>query len=123
MKTLAGSFATAWTRQFGTSDTDVAGGIAANGAGYVVVGTTNGNLSGQNLGYSDAFSRRYDGAGGIVWTRPFGTELQDSGDAVAVDANGYMVLGTTDGSFTGPGGPLGENDLFVRRYSRAGHVL
>jgi hypothetical protein len=120
---LAGSFTAAWTRQFGTTDTDAAGGIAADGAGYVVVGVTNGNLSGQNKGYSDAFIRRYDGSGGIVWTRQFGTQLQDSGDAVAVDAGGYTVLGTTDGVFGGPGGTLGRNDLFVRRYSRAGQVL
>lgn len=121
--TLAGSFTSAWTRQFGTTDTDAAGGIAADGAGYVVVGVTNGSLRGQNLGYSDAFIRRYDSSGGVVWTRQFGTQLQDSGDAVAVDANGYTVLGTTDGAFGGPGGTLGQDDLFVRRYDKAGHVM
>ena len=37
---------TAWTRQFGTTAEDVAGGIAADSEGITVVGTTGGELKG-----------------------------------------------------------------------------
>ena len=73
-------------------------------------------------GGSDAFIRRYDRAGKVLWTRQFGTGAQDLGHDVAADAGGLTVLGSTDGSFSGSGGTLGIDDLFVRRYGRDGHV-
>ena len=72
-------------------------------------------------GGSDAFIRRYDRAGKVLWTRQFGTGAQDMGQDVAADGGGLTVLGSTDGSFSGSGGTLGVDDLFVRRYDRDGH--
>ena len=56
----------------------------------------------------------------MLWTHQFGTDAQDTGQDVAADAGGLTVLGSTDGSFSGSGGTLGTNDLFVRRYDRNG---
>jgi hypothetical protein len=113
----------AWTRHFGTGAEDVAGGIAADGAGVTVVGTTGGSLAGTLRGPSDAFIRRYDRSGRVLWTRQFGTDGQDWAIDVAADGAGITVLGATDGSFTGPGSTPGTKNIFVRRYSRAGTVL
>ena len=77
---------------------------------------------GRCRGSNDVFIRRYDFAGGVLWTRQFGTAGQDWATDVAADANGLTVLGATDGSFSGTG-RNDANDLFVRRYDRAGTVL
>jgi hypothetical protein len=119
--TLAAS--TAWTRQFGTRAEDAAGGIAADKQGITVVGTTSGNLTRTVRGYTDAFIRRYDRAGRVLWTRQFGTAGQDHAIGVAADAGGLTVVGVTDGSFSGGAGTPGVKDVFLRRYDRAGHVL
>ena len=112
---------TAWTRQLGTKVEDTAGGIAADSGGVTIVGTTQGNLARTLRGFSDAFIRRYDRSGRVLWTRQFGTDGQDWAIDVAADAGGITVLGATDGSFTGD--PAGSKDLFVRRYDRSGKVL
>ena len=109
-----------WTRHLGTKADDVAGGIAADGSGITIVGTTGGHITRNVRGGSDAFIRRYDRHGQVLWTRQFGTDAQDIGQDVAADPGGLTVLGSTDGSFSGSGGTLGINDLFVRRYNRNG---
>jgi len=118
--TLAAS--TAWTRQFGTTAEDVAGGIASDAEGITVVGTTNGTLKGELDGFSDGFIRRYDRDGHILWTRQFGTAGQDWAVDVAADGSGITVLGQTDGTFGSP--EIRTNlDLYVRRYDRDGTHL
>jgi hypothetical protein len=112
-----------WTRHLGTKADDAAGGIAADGTGITIVGTTGGNLTHPVKGGSDAFIRRYDRSGSVLWTHQFGTDAQDVGQDVAADAGGLTVLGSTDGSFSGSGGTLGVDDLFVRRFDRNGTKL
>src|SRR3990172_7232000 len=113
----------AWTRHLGSGVEDVAGGIAADSGGVTIVGTTGGNIARTVRGPSDAFIRRYDRAGRVLWTRQFGTDGQDWAIDVAADRAGITVLGATDGSFTGSAGVPGIKDLFVRRYDRSGNVL
>lgn len=51
---------TMWVDQFGTDDTDIALGLAADGSGHViVVGITEGDLDGENQGSADVFVRKY----------------------------------------------------------------
>ncbi|HEY6570543.1 MAG TPA: hypothetical protein VIZ22_09645 [Candidatus Limnocylindrales bacterium] len=113
----------AWTRHLGSKAEDVAGGIAADGKGITIVGTTGGKITHKVEGGSDAFVRRYDRRGAVLWTRQFGTDAQDIGQDVAADGGGVTVLGSTDGSFSGSGGTLGIEDVFVRRYDRDGKRL
>jgi hypothetical protein len=114
---------TTWTRQFGTTAEDVAGGIAQDSTGFTVVGTTGGPLVRAVKGGADAFIRRYDRSGKLLWTRQFGTDGQDMAVDVAADSGGITVVGVTDGSFSGGATTLGTDDLFVRRYSRSGTHL
>ena len=112
-----------WTRQFGTVGEELAGGIAQDKGGFTIVGTTGGPLKHEVKGANDAFIRRYDRSGKVLWTRQFGTGSQDMAVDVAADSGGLTVLGVTDGSFTGGTTTPGTDDLFVRRYDRQGNVL
>jgi hypothetical protein len=118
--TLAAS--TAWTRQFGTTAEDIAGGIASDAGGITVVGSTNGSLKGELDGFSDGFIRRYDHDGHVLWTKQFGTAGQDWAVDVAADGAGITVLGQTDGTFGSPEIRT-DRDLYVRRYDRNGTHL
>jgi hypothetical protein len=104
-----------WTHQFGTLGVDVALGVAADASGVYVAGETNATLSGQaSTGDQDAFVRKYDAAGNVVWTRQFGTSGSDTAHGVAVDASGVYVAGETSGIFPGQAGS-GGRDAFVAK--------
>src|SRR5713101_2110893 len=68
-----------WIRQFGTSANDYAFAVvvSADGAEYVC-GYTMGTLPDQtSAGANDAFVRKYDPFGNVIWTRQFGTPSDD----------------------------------------------
>ena len=109
-----------WTRQFGSSNSDAALAAAADSSGVYVAGTTFGTLPDQtNVGQEDAFLRKYDPDGNILWTRQFGTAGSEANTAVAPDSSAVYVSGTTDGAFAGQtDGPF--SDVYVRRYDLNG---
>jgi hypothetical protein len=112
-----------WTRQFGTSASDYAYGAAADASGDVyVVGATFGVLQGGGSGDWDAYIRKYNDSGDLLWTRQFGTATTDGAIAVAVHPNGTVyVAGYTHGDLQGAG--KGDSDVFLRKYSATGDVL
>jgi hypothetical protein len=111
-----------WCRQFGASnDLMNIGGVAADATGVYVGGSLFGRFRGQHrVGRQDAFVRRYDLAGNVVWTRQFGTHRLDATTDVALGGGGLYVLGTTNGPLEGPG--AGLDDVFLRRYTLDGEV-
>lgn len=120
-----------WTRQFGHERHDEILGVAVDGSGDVyVTGYTDSSFEGYaNPGGRDAFVRKYDAEGNVVWTRQFGSESaaggqpNDKGLDVAVDAGGSIyVAGSTTGVFEGEKSG-GGNDGFVRKMDSQGeHV-
>jgi hypothetical protein len=110
-----------WTRQFGTSNADVAAGIATDGNGNVyATGSTTGALEGSNAGSSDAFIRSYDSSGNHRWTRQFGTSSSEVALGIATDANGNVyTTGYTTGALEGSN--AGSNDAFIRSYDSSGN--
>jgi hypothetical protein len=113
----------AWTHQFGSSDYDVAWGIAVSGTDAYVAGWTLGALPGQtNAGGADGFLRRLDASGNEVWTIEFGTRKDDYAFPVAMDATGLYVLGATYGTFAGQT-KLGGGDGFLAKFDTAGNEL
>jgi hypothetical protein len=109
-----------WTRQFGTGVWDWSNAVAANGPGVYVVGATEGALPGQTKqGEGDAFVRKYDHAGNLMWTRQFGTGELDESRAITVDGTGVYLTGETWGAFPGWTNQ-GSGDGFVRKYGPAG---
>jgi uncharacterized protein (TIGR03437 family) len=109
-----------WTRQFGTGSTDEATAVAADSSGIYVTGRTNGDLAPPGQGGFDAFLRKYDAAGTVVWTRQFGSSTTDAAYAVAVNASGVYVGGETSGAFPGFTKAGGLYDAFVARFDLAG---
>ncbi len=103
-----------WTRQFGTSSSDIARGVAVDASGNVyVAGETFGALEGSNAGSNDTFVRKLSTTGTALWTRQFGTSGSEFANAVAVDASGNVfIAGQT--SFTLGGMSLTTYEVFVR---------
>jgi hypothetical protein len=110
-----------WTRQFGTVAQDYAAAVATDGTGIYVVGRTQGNLStGGDGSNEDAFIRRYDADGALVWTRQFGTGDIEQAYGVATDSTGIYVAGVTGGDFAGR---IGARDGFLRKYDAGGNAI
>lgn len=111
-----------WADQFGTSGADFASGVAVDAAGTLfVVGVTSGALAGSNLGGSDAYLRKYDVSGNVIWNRQFGTSATEQVGGVALFGNYVYVVGTTSGVLTGSN--AGLDDVFLRKYDVNGNVV
>ena len=114
-----------WTSQFGSWDRDFARDVAVDGAGGVyVVGETEGTLPGlRSAGGRDAFVRRYDAAGRVLWTRQFGGGGGEGAWGVAVDAAGNAyVSGSTRAALPGQTAN-GDWDGFVVKLTPSGDRL
>jgi hypothetical protein len=103
-----------WTRQIATPANDFASEVSvAPDGSVIVVGSTAGVLTGaSNAGDEDAFVRRYDASGNVLWTRQLGTAMKDVATGVDADGARVVVGGTTNGDITGLGAPGGQ-DAFV----------
>jgi phage-related protein len=112
-----------WTRQFGTGTSDYGGGVSADGLGNVyIAGATRGSLGGPNAGDFDAFVRKYDDDGVLLWTRQLGMGDDDFVSSVSSDGLGNVyIAGRTDGSLGGPN--AGDYDALVSKYDDAGNLL
>lgn len=111
-----------WTDQFGTSAVDLAQGVAVDASGNVfVAGYTQGTLPGQvSAGSQDAYVRKYNSAGTLVWTSQFGSTVSDSADAIAIDPSGNVIVaGQTLGTLPGQAS-AGAADAWVRKLTTAG---
>ena len=113
----------AWTKQFGTTESDSVSAIAVNSSNQViVVGTTEGSIESTNFGITDIFVRKYSNSGNALWTRQFGTNSIDQANAVVVDSlDNIFVTGYTNGSLEGSN--LGIGDIFIRKYDTNGNVI
>ena len=114
-----------WSRQIGTATDadDQVRGIALDGSGIYVAGSTADALPGQtSAGNADVFVRKYDPAGTEVWTRQFGTSSFDQARAITVHASGVYLAGLTSGTLPGQTSG-GAHDAFVRKYDVGGKEL
>jgi len=104
-----------WTRQFGTPGTDMALAVATDPKSdhVYVVGFTGGALGGPSAGGNDAFVRKYNGAGSLLWTRQFGTDQHDEFAGVVVRSkNGDVAVAGSTLVVPEEGDPHG--DVIVR---------
>jgi hypothetical protein len=112
-----------WTRQFGTPESDETLSMAIDASGLYLAGMTTGAMAGQtSAGSVDAFVRKYDFAGRVVWTRQFGTSKYDDVLGIAVSAQGVYVAGNTTGAWPGHVN-AGDYDVFVRKYDLNGGAV
>ena len=109
-----------WVRQFGTPSDDSGSAVAVDATGVYVAGRTAlGIFPGDSY---DAYLRKYDLDGTVLWTRPIATESFDYANAVAADGSGVSIAGHTGGSLQwGVGG--GGVDAYVQKYDVNGTLL
>ena len=111
-----------WKRQLGTGDNDDTFSVAVDGLGNAyMTGYTLGSLGGPNAGSYDAYLAKYDGAGGLLWTRQLGTGQADDALSVALDRSGNAyIAGRTWGALgeTNAGG----GDSMLAKYDSAGNL-
>lgn len=111
-----------WTR--------LLGGVAADGATGLVVGTdgaiyicgsTEGSLQGQaSAGGGDAFLSKFDPNGSHLWSRLVGSSNFDAAQSVSLGTNGNLFLaGVTEGGFDGQLN-RGQRDGFLSQFSPDG---
>jgi hypothetical protein len=115
-----------WTKQFGTSASEDAGGIAVDNSGNVYVAGniySDGAFPGQtSSGNTDTFVRKYDGSGNEVWTRQFGSPESEDTYGVAVDPSGNVyVAGYTWGVL--PGQTVSGGSFLVKFVEEAVEVV
>lgn len=104
-------------RQFGTTLNDQARSVAIDTGGNVLVA----GFLGVNGG--DAFVRKYDPSGVLLWDRPFGSTGYDIAFALAVGPGDVVhVAGRVTGALPGHTA-LGSADAFVRTYAANGTEL
>ncbi len=103
-----------WTQQFGSASTDFLASTCAFGGAVYAAGITAGELT-TTAGGEDAFVRRYDTNGTIVWTRQFGDLEDDGAVGIAADASGVYVVGRIESG--------GVDAAFVRKFDHSGATL
>jgi hypothetical protein len=109
-----------WTVQFGTNNYDAVMGISARTDGVYAGGFTRGTLQ-ASAGGLDAYVRKFDTSGGVLWTRQFGTAADEAVLAVTSDASGVVVAGWTTGELQGTSS--GKTDAFVRKFDSSGNAV
>jgi hypothetical protein len=112
-----------WTQQIGTTVGDYGTSIALDAMGNPYLsGFTEGSLGGTNAGGIDAFIAKFDDAGNMQWVKQLGSAMNDSSNAVAVDATGNTYFGgRTSGNL---GGTLkGLTDGFLAKFDAAGNSI
>ena len=111
-----------WARQFGTTVEDYTLAVTLDGSGYpILAGETSGRLAGASAaGGLDGFVRQYDPNGAVVWTRQFGSPLDDYAVGATVAPNGdVLAVGTTAGALPGHKS-AGEHDAFIVAFGGQG---
>jgi hypothetical protein len=99
---------------------------AGESGSLYVAGWTEAALPGQTyVGGYDAYIRKYDSDGTELWTRQFGTALNDFAYGVGVDPTGSVyVAGNTLGNMPGADATNpGVLDGFIRKYTSSGDAL
>jgi hypothetical protein len=112
----------AWSRQFGTSEDDLATCLARDGLGGVYVGlATEGSFAGPSAGDDDVAVARYSAGGQQLWKRQFGSTKIDVPFTAVSDGQGGVVLGGTAAAPLGD--PFtGSGTAWLARIDAGGHL-
>jgi len=114
-----------WTRIWGSVFSDYAGSLDADNLGNAyVVGRAGTNVGDQiNAGDFDLVLTKFNGSGGILWTRLLGSTLDDKCFDVAFHSSGNIyACGLTEGSFGGQVNSGGEDLLVVKSNSDGSNI-
>jgi hypothetical protein len=112
-----------WTKQLGTSGTDVANGVSVDSSDNIyITGSTGGDLDGNtNSGSRDIVLVKYNSSGTKQWTKQLGTSVSDFGNGVIVDSSDNIyVTGLTGAGLDNNTYYGGTSDLFLVKYNSSG---
>ncbi|MCT7997590.1 SBBP repeat-containing protein, partial [Laspinema olomoucense] len=106
-----------WTRQAGTSASDVPYSIVTDSIGNLyIVGQTQGELEGANAGRRDIFISKYDSNGNLLWNKQLGTSEDETGFDIKIDEGGNLyITGDTGGVLEANN--AGSRDAWVAKLS------
>lgn len=107
-----------WVKEIKTEKKDEGLSIMIDDEGKIyVVGYSEGNLFGSNLGGSDIFIVKYNSVGELIWGEMIGTEEEDEGEDIGIDGQGNIYfVGRTGGNLFGRN--LGSFDVFIAKFKR-----
>lgn len=111
-----------WARRWGSTETDLARGIASDSNGYVyVTGYTYGEMGGKSSkGWWDLFITQYDPSGTQQWTQQLGSSGGDYAFGVSTDKNNDVyITGSTTGKLSGIMNS-GSEDVLIAKYNSSG---
>jgi hypothetical protein len=90
-----------WISQFGTPAVDHAVDVSMDSGGIYIVGETDGIFPGEpDFGSRDAYVRKLDTTGVLLWTRQLGSAGFDVTRGVAAHSTGIYVSGHSNGALT-----------------------
>ncbi len=109
-----------WGKQFGSLEEDYTLNHVVDKDGNIYVsGKTKGIMDGQNLGENDGYITKIDSLSNTVWSKQFGTPLNDDVQWSAIDEKGCVyITGITMGSMEGTN--KGKEDIFVVKFNPDG---
>jgi hypothetical protein len=112
-----------WCDVFGTAGDDILREISMDVEGNIyVVGRTEGDLFGENVGGLDAFIVKYAPDGEQLWGWQFGSSDDDIAEAVAASENGAIYVGGMTHGALGPQA-LGSWDCFIVAFEPSGEQV
>jgi hypothetical protein len=116
---------TAFRANIDTTKADDARAVAVDSQGYVyVVGSSAGDMGAELNGEAtDAYLRKLDAAGNVVWSRLLGSPAEAGGFAVAVDADDNVVVAGQTRSLLTATAYGGGYDSFVTKFDSAGEEV
>ena len=116
----------AWTKQWGTSSADYGYSIAVDNSGNIFVagatlGSLDGNTNPSEGETADIFLTKWNADGTKAWTKQWGTDNGDYGEAVAVNSTGdIFVTGLTTSAGLDGNTAIGGTDIFLTKWNADG---
>jgi hypothetical protein len=106
-----------WKRQFGSANNDWPRPVTADGLGNVYISGTFTDSS--NVPF-DAYLKKFDTNGALLWSRQFGTPTWDEGLGASTDGMGNVYVGgSTLGQLSDPNA---NGKAFLRKYTAEGSL-
>jgi hypothetical protein len=112
-----------WTTMWGTDSNDYGYGVFATDGNIYITGQTGSALDGNiSNGGNDIFLTKVDSSGSIMWTKQWGSDLNDGGNDVSMDSSGNIIVtGFANGDLGN--GSEGGYDYVISSFSQEGAVL